>query len=228
MMLLYHILFDLFFFGDLKVNLFSLFWQGYVIVGASLFIGLAGISLTLRYSREKEKGNTTPFPQYLKRGFLLLAYGMVITLVTYLAFPKAYIRFGVLHCIGTSTILAYPFLSRPYLGLLLGPVCIVLGDLLSRRSFSFPLLFWLGLRPRNFLTLDYFPLLPWFGVVLLGVSIGDLLYPSGKRRFFFPTHPHPLVQGLAFLGRHSLTIYLVHQPIILALLFVLGFIRFPW
>ncbi|MCX7730858.1 MAG: DUF1624 domain-containing protein, partial [Candidatus Caldatribacterium sp.] len=101
MMLLYHILFDLFFFGDLKVNLFSLFWQGYVIVGASLFIGLAGISLTLRYSREKEKGNTTPFPQYLKRGFLLLAYGMVITLVTYLAFPKAYIRFGVLHCIGT-------------------------------------------------------------------------------------------------------------------------------
>lgn len=227
MMLLYHALFDLVFFGNLKANLFSLFWRGYVVTGASLFVGLAGLSLTLRFAREREKHGAVPFFVYLKRGLLLFAYGMAITLVTYLVLPEAYIRFGVLHCIGVSTILAYPLVSRPQLSLLLGLACIVLGHVLSRHSFPFSFLFWLGFKPQNFLTLDYFPLLPWFGVVLLGIFFGNLFYPLGKRRFSFSKHSHPLVQSLAFLGRHSLTIYLFHQPAILALFLALGLIRLP-
>ncbi len=227
MMLLYHTLFDLVFFGNLRINLFSPFWRGYVITGASLFVGIAGLSLTLRFTREKESHNLSLFPKYLKRGFLLLAYGVVITIVTYFAFPEAYIRFGVLHCLGVSTILAYPFISRPQLSLPLGLGCIALGNVLSNRSFPFSSLFWLGFKPQNFLTLDYFPLFPWFGVVLLGIFFGNLLYPLGKRRFTFSEKPHLLLQGLAFLGRHSLTIYLLHQPVIIAFLLALGLIRFP-
>ncbi|MEN3184286.1 MAG: heparan-alpha-glucosaminide N-acetyltransferase [Atribacterota bacterium] len=227
MMLLYHALFDLVFFGNLKANLFSPFWKGYVVVGASLFVGLAGLSLTLRFAREREKRGVVSFFTYLRRGLSLFAYGMAITAVTYLVLPEAYIRFGVLHCIGVSTILAYPLVSRPWLSLPLGFICIVLGNLLSHYSFPFSFLLWLGLKPQNFLTLDYFPLLPWFGVVLLGTFVGNLLYPLGKRRFAFPEHSHPLVRSLAFLGRHSLTIYLLHQPAILALFFVLGLIRLP-
>lgn len=227
MMLLYHTLFDLVFFGNLRINLFSPFWRGYVITGASLFVGIAGLSLTLRFTREKESHNLSLFPKYLKRGFLLLAYGVVITIVTYFAFPEAYIRFGVLHCLGVSTILAYPFISRPQLSLPLGLGCIALGNVLSNRSFPFSSLFWLGFKPQNFLTLDYFPLFPWFGVVLLGIFFGNLLYPLGKRCFTFSEKPHPLLQGLAFLGRHSLTIYLLHQPVIIAFLLALGLIRFP-
>ncbi|MEN3203383.1 MAG: heparan-alpha-glucosaminide N-acetyltransferase [Atribacterota bacterium] len=227
MMLVYHTLFDLVFFGNLKMDLFSLFWRGYVTTGASLFVGIAGLSLTLRFNREREGYGTSLFLKYLKRGFLLLVYGAAITIVTYLVFPEAYIRFGVLHCLGASTILAYPFIPRPQLSFFLGLGCIVLGNALSNRSFSFSSLFWLGFKPHNFLTLDYFPLFPWFGVVLLGISLGNLLYPLGKRRFTFPEKPHLLLQGLAFLGRHSLAIYLLHQPAIIAFLLSLGLIRFP-
>lgn len=227
MMLIYHTLFDLVLFGNLKMNLFSLFWRGYVITGASLFVGIAGLSLTLRFNREKAGYSASLFLKYLKRGCLLLVYGAAITIVTYLVFPKAYIRFGVLHCLGVSTILAYPLIPRPRLSFFLGLGCIILGNALSSRSFSFSSLFWLGFKPRNFLTLDYFPLLPWFGVVLLGISLGNFLYPLGKRRFPFSEKPYPLLQGLAFLGRHSLTIYLLHQPVIIALLLSLGLIHFP-
>ncbi len=227
MMLVYHTLFDLVFFGNLKMNLFSSFWRGYVITGASIFVGLSGLSLTLSAAREKRIRSVAPFPKYLKRGLLLFTYGMGITLVTYLVLPREYVRFGVLHCIGTSAILAYPFISRKTLSLIFGISVILAGNILSRFTFPFSALLWLGLKPENFFTLDYFPLLPWFGVVLLGISAGNLLYPSGRRRFSFSEKPYLVLRGLAFLGRHSLTIYLVHQPVILALLFALGLIRFP-
>jgi uncharacterized membrane protein len=227
MMLLYHTLFDLVFFGNLKMNLFSPFWRGYVLFGASLFIGLAGLSLTLSFSRERKHRNVVPFSKYLKRGLLLFFYGMAITLVTYLAIPEAYVRFGVLHCIGTSIILAYPFIPRPWLSFLGGIGSIVAGYFLSLRIFPFSFLLFLGFKPPRFSTLDYFPLFPWFGVVLLGIFAGNFLYPRGERRFTPPNIPAFPFRGLAFLGRHSLTIYLFHQPVILGLLFLLGFIRFP-
>ena len=227
MMLLYHMLFDLVFFGNLKMNLFSPFWRGYVLSGASLFVGLAGLSLTLSFSRERKHRNVVPFSKYLKRGLLLLFYGMVITLVTYLVLPESYVRFGVLHCIGTSVILAYPFIPRPWLSLLGGLGSIVAGYFLSLKIFPFSFLLFLGLKPPRFSTLDYFPLFPWFGVVLLGIFAGNFLYPGGERGFTLPNIPAFPFRGLAFLGRHSLTIYLFHQPVILGLLFLLGLIRFP-
>jgi uncharacterized membrane protein len=70
---------------------------------------------------------------------------------------------------------------------------------------------------------DWYPVFPWFGAALLGVFVGFTLWPGGRRRFDLPdlsqTAP---VRGLAFLGRHSLLIYLVHQPVLLGLLIVTG------
>jgi uncharacterized membrane protein len=71
---------------------------------------------------------------------------------------------------------------------------------------------------------DYYPLLPWFGVALLGIFAGYSLYPQGQPQFGWPdVSKIPFVQSLRFLGRHSLLIYLIHQPILIGLLFVLGF-----
>jgi uncharacterized membrane protein len=73
---------------------------------------------------------------------------------------------------------------------------------------------------------DYYPVLPWFGVALLGVWAGHLLYPGGRRRFPLPARAaqasgvFPLRQ-LAFLGRHSLLFYLVHQPVIMGILYAI-------
>jgi uncharacterized membrane protein len=71
---------------------------------------------------------------------------------------------------------------------------------------------------------DYYPVLPWFGLSLLGIFTGYTLYPQGVRRFSLPNLAALLpVRGLRFLGRHSLLIYVIHQPILIGLLFALGF-----
>ena len=70
---------------------------------------------------------------------------------------------------------------------------------------------------------DYYPLLPWFGVALLGVFAGHSLYPQAKPRYPLPDYSQAWpIRGITFLGQHSLAIYLIHQPIIIGLLFLLG------
>jgi uncharacterized membrane protein len=67
---------------------------------------------------------------------------------------------------------------------------------------------------------DYYPLLPWGGAALLGVACGRLNYPDGRRRLSLPDLSAAApVRALRFLGRHSLLIYLLHQPILLGALF---------
>jgi uncharacterized membrane protein len=82
-----------------------------------------------------------------------------------------------------------------------------------------PWLFWLGFEPANHVYVDYFPLLPWFGVVLLGIFAGYTLYGRSGRRFGLPDlsawQPVEILQGL---GAHSLKIYLIHQPVLFAIL----------
>ena len=135
--------------------------------------------------------------------------------------------FGILHFIGLSIILVPPFLKRPFWSLPAGVFCIIAGNYLENFRFGFPWLLWLGFIPEQFFTVDYFPLLPWFGVFLLGVFLGNLLYPGYRRVFCLPDLSGNIpVKGMAFLGRHSLVIYLLHQPVLLILLAALGVIEF--
>jgi uncharacterized membrane protein len=101
-------------------------------------------------------------------------------------------------------------------------VCILVGVFLqSMVTVDFPWLLWLGVVPNQFSTLDYFPLLPWFGVVLLGVFIGNGVYKNNTRVFQLKDYSHTIVvRGLCFLGRYSLIIYLLHQLIIVGLLYL--------
>ena len=103
------------------------------------------------------------------------------------------------------------FLGFKEFNLVLGGIFILFGFYIKNFIVSYPWLVFLGLRFENFFTLDYFPLLPWFGVVLLGIYFGKLLYPKGKRRFNINLEN----KYLSFLGRHSLIIYLLHQPILI-------------
>jgi uncharacterized membrane protein len=224
MMITYHLLFDLNYFGAYATDLNSLPALLFLYPIGTLFLLLVGISLTLSYGRVK---NTVTLNQlrikYLKRGGENFGLGLLITLATWIYPHNGFIVFGVLHCIGVSILLAYPFIRFRTPALIIGGACIAIGVLLlATVTVGFPWLLWLGVVPKQFSTLDYFPLLPWFGVVLIGIFLGNSLYQNNSRTFALKDYSRSTVSRfLCFLGRYSLIIYLLHQLIIVGILYLL-------
>ncbi|HPS90737.1 MAG TPA: heparan-alpha-glucosaminide N-acetyltransferase [Methanothrix sp.] len=224
LMVLYHLLFDLNYFAVYDIDVSSGFPLAMARTAASLFLLLVGISLTLSYSRSRNMRREMDFfPHLLKRSAWILSLAVGVTLVTYLTIGRGFIVFGVLHLIGLSLLLAYPFLRLQKESFVFGIAFILLGKYLAAIHVGFPWLLWLGLAPVNFYSVDYFPVIPWFGVILLGMGLGGLLYPEYRRSFFLPDLSVSAISGvLAFLGQNSLAIYLVHQPVIIGLLYLFG------
>ena len=146
---------------------------------------------------------------------------LVVTLGTLLAFPESYIFFGILHCIALSSLLALPFLRLPtLLTALAAAAAIAAPRLVSHPIFEEAPLVFLGLGARFPNTNDFVPLLPWFGLVLAGVALARIALPFLERSRLAHWRPCARLTRLAALaGRHSLAIYLVHQPVLLALTF---------
>ena len=228
MMVTFHLVFDLTFFGVYYFNVSSGVFFFLARITAFIFIFLVGISLTLSYSRAELKlknPKKSLFPKYLKRGIKIFALGLLITLATWLFIPEEFIVFGILHFIGIAIILEYPFLGKKYTNLILGIIFIIAGLVLAQFTVNYPWLLWLGLKPGVFITVDYFPLLPWLGVVSLGLFAGNTIYSGYKRRYKLPDlSKNYLTRIFTFLGRHSLLIYLIHQPILIVILYLAGVI----
>jgi uncharacterized membrane protein len=224
LMICYHFIYDLSYFGAYSGNMHSTPWQTFARSIGSTFIFVMGVSLTLRYSRLKpELSHKQLFQKYLLRGAMLFGWGMVITVVTYFFIGYGFVIFGILHLLGLSTILAYPFLRSRWASLVAGMVVIVLGTYVSRSVSLSPWLLWLGMKQGSRFMVDFYPVFPWFGVALLGVFVGLTLYPGGTRRVSLPDLSHTAsIRGLSYLGRHSLLIYLIHQPILLIILILVG------
>jgi len=227
MMVTYHLVFDLTYFGVFSFNVSSGLWWWFARLTAFIFLFLVGISLTLSYSRaelmgqKQEKKNI--FPKYLKRGGKIFFLGLLVTLATWIFIPGDFIVFGVLHFIGIAIILEYPFLNKKYLNLVLGIIFIITGFILAQFTVTYPWLLWLGLKPAGFITVDYFPLIPWLGVVSLGLFAGKILYHDYKRRFhLIDLSQNPFTRMFSFLGQHSLLIYLLHQPLLIMILYFMG------
>jgi uncharacterized membrane protein len=229
MMIFYHILYDLEYFGEHDFGLDSLPWVIYARIGASIFIVLVGISLTLSFSRAEVKGIPEKGIQLkqVKRGAMIFGWGLIITFITWYILDEFVIVFGILHLIGLSILLGLTFVKYRLLNVVLGMVIIIIGAILIYPNFEFPWLVWLGFRPMEYNYVDYFPLLPWFGVVLIGIAAGHVLYPKYERIFSLPDlSENMIIKPLTFIGRHSLFIYLVHQPILFTVLYMAGLISF--
>ena len=229
LMVLYHFVFDLDYFAVYDIDVSSSFWLAVARAAASLFLLLVGLSLTLSHSRARLLGQEDRFRfRLLKRSAWILGLALGITLVTYIFIGKGFIVFGVLHLIGLSLLLAYPFLRLHKANFIFGLLFILLGVYLQTISVGFPWLLWLGLAPMDFYSVDYFPVFPWFGVILVGMGLGSLLYPGYRRRIPVPDLSlSPFVRFLAFLGHSSLAIYLVHQPVMIAIMY-LGGVSLAW
>lgn len=167
-----------------------------------LFLGLAGVSISLSSRGWKDQ---------LKRGAMIFGCGMLVSFATWILFPSEFVKFGVLHFIGVAVPLVALFKGRKGLALGAAAVSFMVGEYFLSLTVGTKALFWLGLTYWGFASLDYFPLFPWLAVPLVGLVVGEVLYKKRE-----PTRLAALgrVPGLSALGRHSLAIYLLHQPIL--------------
>ncbi|MBI4018163.1 MAG: DUF1624 domain-containing protein [Candidatus Aenigmarchaeota archaeon] len=220
LMIIFNYAFALRFFGISEIVSGEFFWFWFPRFVGAMFISIAGISLAISYARTGKKGI---HGKYLRRGLSIFLLGMLITLATWAFVPHQAVLFGILHLIGASVIMAPLFLRLGKWNVLLGLALTAAGIYLSGFSLDTPWLLWLGLQPHGFATLDYFPLLPWFGIFLLGMAAGSALYKHGKRNFRIKETKNLLASSMVFLGRNSLAIYLLHIPFLLVLLGALGF-----
>ena len=179
-------------------------WPLIVLVRAVqfLFLGLVGVSVYLSGRGVGEQ---------VGRGLKVFLCGMVVTLATWVVFPDEYVRFGVLQCIGLSIPVVALFKKRPVVALAVAAAVFGLGEWFLSFTVETPWLLWLGPHRADFVSLDYFPLLPWMAVPLVGLFVGSILYAERQ-----PTALAGLghLPGLSFLGRHALAVYLLHQPVL--------------
>lgn len=209
------------------------------------FIGLVGISLALSFIRGKYLNvpvRVTRIKNF-KRGMFIILFGYIISLVTFMVIPERFVSFGILHLIGFGVLFFTLLAQNKYTNLILGLILTVLAIVL--KFVQIPqvdklnyLIYSIGLNGwEKGLAIDYFPIVPWFAVIALGVFLGHLLYykyPLRRKAFvwfdaFFTslsekTFNFPMI--ILFLGRHSLFIYLVHIPIILLLLVAFNILNF--
>jgi uncharacterized membrane protein len=202
LMTVFHLVFDLVEYKGLNLSYLDGFWYYEGRLSAIAFMVIAGVSATLS-------------GRHIRRGLLVLGCGLVITLVTYFFDPRTYIRFGILHMLG-SCMLLYPLVQRLQSGWLAmaGSLAIVAGLWTRHLSVSSSLLLPLGIMPLDFVSVDYYPLLPWSGLFLYGAALGKAFYR--QKRSLLPYFP--FAQPLIVMGRHSLAYYLLHQPVLLAIL----------
>lgn len=164
----------------------------------------------------------------VRRGLQVIGGGVIITLVTtgmYLlgfAGKSIIIYYGVLHCLG-SCMLLWPLFKKLPAGVLLGLgiVLAVLGLFLKENvRVDFPWLIPFGVVSRSFSSSDYFPLLPNLGYFLIGSFLGKTLYR--EKTTLLPNIPPslPPIRFLSFIGRHSLILYLLHQPVLAGMVFL--------
>ena len=223
LMVYFHLMWNLFYWQVTTISVFTPEWQFFARSIGSVFTFLLGLSLAIR--REKV---TSEFLPYLRRGLLIFGCGLLVTVATLVAMPQEYVIFGILHMQGVALMLAYVCARFPaWLNVLLGVLVVLIGNWMSIVFVPYPWLIPLGIQQAGRMMADYYPLFPWFAPALFGLAAGKLFYLRGSRSFALPDlGENLLVRGLRFLGRHSLIIYLAHQPIIIGVMLALGLAKF--
>ena len=210
-MVAFHTVFDLQMFGLLPYGTTAspfFYWHARLVAGSFLF--LAGASLWLAH------GTGLRWPAFWKRWLKLAAAAALVTAATYAALPDYYVFFGILHCIALCSLLALPFLRLPAgITAVSGAAVMAASYDLPNPAFNAPLLRFTGLATEPALTVDFEPLIPWFGPLLLGLAAAKALQGAGLLGFL---SARPALKPLAWPGQHSLLIYLIHQPILMGLI----------
>lgn len=207
LMVFYHAAYIAVLAGLANLELHQGFWWFFPRSIAAGFLAVSGWSLA------GKKAKCSVFREFLVRAGRLAIPAMAITVISGIMFGRGFVFFGILHLLAVSSILSWPLLGRPVLALATGCAVMVGGLLLGGLRFDWPYLAWLGLRPAGLYPVDYLPLLPWFAWCLFGAATRDLVFPWWHEGHS-PGKPWlvAILRPVAWSGRHSLAIYLVHLP----------------
>ncbi len=194
-MVIYHWFFDLNYFNIEEIPILtSLSWILFQRVIGFLFLFCTGAALYFHKNPKKR------FKRFLELG----AIALLISFATWLYAGEAFVKFGIIHLIAVSNLLILLFPRSPY-NALLGIFIIILG--LRPIYTDLPFLFWLGPITKDYVALDHYPLIPWFGAVLIGYSFAPYLQKINLSNTL-----------LEKIGKNSLLIYLIHQPLLIILI----------
>lgn len=213
-MIAYHFAFDLRYFGVTHSDFeHARFWLAARATILSTFLATVGVSLALAGAAR------VTLARHLARVARIAVCALGVTLASFALFPQSFIYFGVLHAIAVIAIVAWPLRDKPGVATMLGVAIVVAGLALAHPAFDAPAWSWIGLMTHKPRTEDYVPLLPWSGVTLIGIGLGHAL----RRRRFAPLDSLPRApRALAWLGRHSLAIYMLHQPVLIGVLWLVA------
>jgi uncharacterized membrane protein len=215
-MAVYHFAWDLEFFGYAPGGMTAESgWKFFARSIASSFLFLVGVSLFLAHGEEiRWRG-------FLRRLALVAGAALAISVATYIATPERFIFFGILHEIALASLLGLAFLRLPPLvTLAVAGGTIAAPHFLRSPLFDHPVWWWMGLSSSNPPSNDYVPVFPWFGAVLAGIAVTKLAARAGLLRRLARVEPGRWSLPLQFAGRHSLLVYLLHQPILIGFLWV--------
>jgi len=223
LMVVYHSGYDVHLLApQLALDPFNGAWRALQVVTASTFLALVGTSYWIVDQRGRARGlsGVALWGRHARRGCEVLAAALLVSLATLLALgAEDAVRFGILHLIAMAMLIVLPLTVR--LGAwngVLGAGAVAVGLLLSGAGSHVPGALVIGFDPGQ-TGVDWYPLLPWIGASLIGVAIGAMLYPGGERgawlRRLVRAPRGTVLAGAP--GRHSLPIYLVHQPVLVVL-----------
>ena len=217
-MVAYHFSWDLRYFGFIAADVErDLFWIVFARSIASTFLFIVGVSLVLSMRRGFDR------ERFLRRLGIVAGAAAAVTIATWFLFRDSFIFFGILHHIVVASVLGLPFVWAPVWVTALATVfAFAAPAYLSGPAFDHAPLLWVGFSTTLPRSNDFVPLFPWFGVVLAGIIATRLClaYPSlipGVLRERPLTKMGAAGNTLLWIGRHSLVIYLLHQPILFGL-----------
>ena len=224
LMVIYHFCYDLDLFGYIDTAFGKGYWVPFRYVIVIGFLSLVGVSLVLVHSKNIN------WRSMQKRSLQLLLASLAVTASSYFVDPRQLTIFGILQFILVASWFALPFLRYYRLSFTLGIVVFALGHTFETASLNSLWLHWIGMVETERQALDYVPMFPWFGMVLIGITLGHWFFntETGKTVASFEVGKVTGLKQISWLleksGQHSLVIYLVHQPIMFGALYLIQMI----